>query len=283
MDKNALDKTANAILTAQDALIKFFVEYGFKIFGALVIILAGWMIARWLGNFLRVRLEKVEIEPPIKVLMVRAVKVVVLAFTMLIAVQKLGVDIMPLVAGISVMGVGAGLAMQGVLSNAVAGLTIIFTKPYRVGEYVEIHDVQGEVISIELFTTVLQHSDKSRVVIPNRKIVGEILHNYGDIRQLNLVVGVAYSTDLSQAIAIIRQVLAENARVLKDPTPVVGVNLLADSSINIAIKPWTAVKNFGAAEAEIYQAIVDRFRVQGIEIPFPQREVRVFNQPAQAA
>jgi small conductance mechanosensitive channel len=283
MPTETLDKTAQAILTAQDAIIKFFIEYGFKIFGAAVIIFCGWMLARWLGRFLTSRLDKVEIEPPIKVLMVRAVKFVVIAFTMLIAVQKLGVDIMPLVAGISVMGVGAGLAMQGVLSNGVAGLTIIFTKPYRVGEYVEIHGVEGEVKTIELFSTTLLHFDKSRVVIPNRKVVGEILHNYGVIRQLDLTVGVGYGTDLNQAIALIRRALESNPRVLKEPVAMVGVTTLADSSINISVNPWTKVADFQPAKTELYQAIVDQFRAHQIEIPFPQREIRLLNPPPNLA
>src|ERR1039457_5005198 len=136
-----------------------------------------------------------------------------------------------MIAGISVAGVGVGLALQGVLGNLVAGLTIIFTKPFRVGEWVEIAGVAGQVKTIELFTTTLLHTDMSRVVIPNRKIIGDILHNYGGIRQLDLSVGVAYGTDLNDATAIVRRVLTGNPRVLKEPVPVVGETMLADSSI----------------------------------------------------
>ena len=170
--------------------------------------------------------------------------------------------------------------MQGVLGNLVAGLTIIFTKPFRFGEYIEIAGVQGQVTNIELFSTTLLHADHSKVVIPNRKIVGEILHNYGHIRQLDLSVGVAYGTNINNALIIVRDVLARNARVLKEPAPVVGVTMLADSSINIAIKPWTAVADYGPAQAEIYQDIVEQFRANNIQIPFPQREVRMINNPA---
>ena len=160
-------------------------------------------------------------------------------------------------------------------SNLFAGLTIIFTKPFRFGEYIEIAGVQGQVTNIELFTTTLLHSDQSKIVIPNRKIIGEILHNYGHIRQLDLSVSVAYGTNLTNAINVIRGVLSQNNRVLKEPAPVIGVSLLADSSVNIAIKPWTAVADFGPAQAEIYQAIAEQFRASGITIPFPQREIRM--------
>src|SRR5216117_2052295 len=123
-------------------------------------------------------------------LIVRVVKILVLAFTLLIVLDQLKVQITPLIAGIGIAGVGIGIALQGVLSNVMAGLTIIFTKPYRVGEYIEIAGTYGQVEMIDIFSTKLVHADRSRVVIPNRKIVGEILHNYGTIRQLNLSVGV---------------------------------------------------------------------------------------------
>ena len=194
---------------------------------------------------------------------------------LVVALGTAGMDVTALIAGVGVAGVGIGLAMQGILSNLMAGLTIIFTKPFRFGEYIEIAGVQGQVTSIELFSTTLLHADHSQVIIPNRKIVGEILHNYGHIRQLDLSVGVAYNTNISGALVIVRGVLTRNARVLKEPAPVVGVTMLADSSINIAIKPWTAVGDYGPAQAEIYQAIVEQFRANNIEIPFPQREVRM--------
>jgi small conductance mechanosensitive channel len=110
----------------------------------------------------------------------------------------------------------------------VAGLTIIFTRPFRVGEYIHIAGVEGQVEAISLFSTTLNHTDRSRVVVPNRKIVGEILHNYGKVRQLNIVVGVAYDTDLNQALAVINEVLQANPRVLKEPAPVIQTIMLAD-------------------------------------------------------
>jgi small conductance mechanosensitive channel len=197
-----------------------------------------------------------------------------------LALDKFGVQIAPLIAGIGVAGVGIGLAAQGVLGNVIAGLTIIFTKPFRVGEYIELLGVYGQVQSIELFSTTLTHPDRSRVVIPNRKIVGEILHNYGMIRQLDLNVGVAYSADLNRALAVVHEILNANPRVLKEPKAVVGIEGLADSAITLGVSPWVSVPDYGAVQLEIYQAIVEQFRARGIEIPFPQREVRMLNPKA---
>jgi len=262
---------------AKQTIINFFVAYGIQIVGALIIIACGLLAARWLGNVVQRWLTRKELEPPVRSLIVRVVQLLVLAFTLVMALEKFGVNVAALVAGIGVAGVGIGLAMQGVLGNLVAGLTIIFTKPFRIGDYVELVGVDGQVDTIELFSTTLVHADLSRVVIPNRKIVGEILHNYRTIRQLDLRVGVAYGTDLDRALSIIREVLNRNARVLKNPAPVVGAAALADSSIVIAVKPWVAVADYGPAQAEINQAIFERYRENQIAIALPQREVRFLN------
>jgi small conductance mechanosensitive channel len=261
--------------TIQNTVVSFFIAYGFRLLGAAIILGVGLFIARWVGNLLMAQLSKRDLEPPVRILLVRVVRLLVVALTLVIVVQKLGVEVMPLVAGLGVAGVGVGLAMQGVLSNVVAGLTIIFTKPFRVGEYIEIVGVQGQVSAIELFSTTLVHADLSRVVIPNRKIVGEILHNYAKLRQLDLSVGVSYDCDAGAVLAAVRDLLAANPRVVKDPAPVVGVTLLADSSINLAIKPWVSISDYVPAQAELCQAIADHFRAHRITIPFPRREVRV--------
>ena len=148
------------------------------------------------------------------------------------------------------------------------------------GEYISIAGVEGKVETIHLFSTTLSHTDLSRVVIPNRKIVGEILHNYGQIRQLEVMVGVAYDTELNQALSAIQDVLQANPRVLKDPAPVIQVVLLGDSAVNIGVKPWVKIVDHVAASGEINQAILETFRGRDIVIPFPQRDVRILGNAA---
>lgn len=263
----------------KEKAVDFAIANGPKLLTAIVIVVIGLVAARWVGKVLMGGLNKRDMEPPVKMLITRLVKLLVMVFTLVIALGTAGVDVVALVAGISIAGVGIGLAMQGVLSNVVAGLTIIFTKPFRVGEYVELVGVQGQVHTIELFSTKLVHADMSRVVIPNRKIVGEILHNYGNIRQLDLMVGVAYGSDVPKVLALLREIVSANTKALQTPAPGIGVSSLAESSINIAVKPWVTVADFGPAGAEIYQSIIDTFRAAKIEIPFPQREVRMLNRP----
>ena len=267
---------------AREAAENFLLLYGFQILGAIIILIVGALAAAWAGRISKRWLEEHQLEPPIRTLIVRAVRLLVFTLTIVLALDKFGVPIAPIIAGIGVAGVGLGLAMQGMLGNMVAGLTIIFTKPYRVGEYIELLGVYGQVTEIELLSTKLMHPDRSVVTIPNRKIIGEILHNYGAVRQLGLNVGVAYGADLARALSAIDGILRENPRVLKDPAPVVGISKLGDSSINISIQPWVKVDDYGPAQLEIYQTIVEQFRAKQIDIPFPQTEVRVLGGPATA-
>lgn len=260
-----------------DFLMEYIIRYGFQVLGAAIVFAVGVLVARWVGRLTQQWLDRQDMEPPLRMLLVKAVQIVILLFAVMATLGQLGVQIAPLLAGIGVAGLGLGLALQGVLSNVVAGLSIIFTKPYRVGEHISLLGVQGDVIAIGIFSTTLLHPDHSRVVIPNRKIVGEILHNFGTIRQLHLQVGVTYRTNLSEALALVREILAQNSGVLTDPAPLVGISELGDSAITISIKPWTSVVNFGRVEGELNQTIIERFRAAHIEIPFPQQEVRLLS------
>lgn len=255
-------------------------RFGPKLLVAILIIIAGSMVSKWAAKGLLKGLRKFDLEPPVRELIVRIVRGLVIGLFTIMALQNLGVELLPLIAGLGLAGAGIALAMQGVLANIVAGLTIIFTRPYRVGEHISIVGEEGDVLSITLFSTVLSHADRSRIVIPNRKIVGEILHNYGQIRQLDVIVGVAYETDVNQALATIRDVLAASPSVLMEPTPELGVSMLADSSVNIAIKPWVKVPDYGPATAHINQAVLEAFRIRKIVIPFPQRELRMLSNPS---
>jgi small conductance mechanosensitive channel len=232
------------------------------------------------GRVLKRWLDAQQLEPPVRLLTVRLARFAVMVITLVMVLDKFGVPITTLVTSIGVIGVGLGLALQGVLSNLVAGLTIIFTRPFRVGEYIELGGVRGQVRHIDLFSTSLEHGDFSTVIVPNKNIVGEVVHNFGSIRQLNLSVGIGYSSQVPEVFAVVREILAANPRVLKDPAPAVGISSLSDSAITIAVKPWTSLTDYGAAQAEIYEAIIERFRARRIEIPFPQHEVRLLNDPA---
>lgn len=258
-----------------DLILDLAIRYGFQVLGALVILVVGVTVAWWVGKMVERPLARWQLEPPMRRLMVRVVRVVVLLFALVIALDKFGFQIAPLVAGIGVAGLGIGIALQGVLSNVVAGLTIIFTKPFRVGEHIEVAGEKGDVSAIELFSTTLVHPDRSRIIIPNRKIVGEILHNFGHTRQIHLAVMVPHGSDLAQVLDLVRGVVSANPRVLPEPAAVIGVAQLELAGIRVGVNPWVRVPDVVAAEAEIYRALADRFAASGVAVPVPRQEVRV--------
>jgi small conductance mechanosensitive channel len=261
-------------------MVDLAIRFGPKLLTAIVIVTIGVFVAGWAARTTARGLHRLDLEPPVRQLLTRIARILVLGLFVMMALQNLGVELLPLLAGLGVAGAGIALATQGVLSNAVAGLTIIFTKPYRVGEYIAVVGVEGAVEAITLFSTTLRHTDRSRIVVPNRKVVGEILQNFGRIRQCDIQVGIGYESDLPAALAAIRDLVQANARVLADPKPVIQVVSLAESAVVIAVKPWVAVLDFVAAAGELNLSLVEELRRRNISIPYPQREVRLIENAA---
>jgi small conductance mechanosensitive channel len=269
----SFDQVKNTVL---DLAIRF----GPKLLVAILILGIGVAVSRWVSRWLLKALARIELEPPVRSLLARVGWVLSFALFLIMALENLGVELLPLIAGLGVAGAGIALATQGVLSNVVAGLSIIFTKPFRVGEYISIVGEEGQVQTITMFSTTLTHADRSRIVIPNRKIVGEILHNFGNLRQLQVSVAVAYDTDLNAAMTVIDEVLRANPRVLQDPVPVVQTALLGDWSVSIVVRPWVHVQDFGPASGEVTRAVLEALRKRGVVMPFPQHEVRLIGSAA---
>ena len=270
-----MDEQLDTIAQLKVTIIDLAVRFGPKLLAAILVLVVGVLLSRWLGRWFDRGLARVELEPPVRLLVSRIARVLLLALFVIVALQNLGVELLPLIAGLGVAGAGIALATQGVLGDLVAGVSIIFSKPFRIGDYISIADEEGRVEAIRLFSTVLGHPDRSRIVIPNRKISGEILHNFGQMRQLDVVVGVAYDTDLDGALAALRELLDANPRVIKDPAPVIQTIRLADSSVQISVRPWVPVLDFGAATSDINRSILETFRSRGIVIPYPRHDVQL--------
>jgi len=262
------------------AAVDMGVRFGPKLLVAAIILVVGYFVGRWVGRLLVRMLTRFNFEPPILSLLVRSGEILVMALFTIMALQNLGIELLPLLAGLGVAGAGVALAMQGVLGNIAAGLTIIFTQPFHIGDYISIGNEEGEVLEISLFSTTLGHADRSRVVIPNRKIVGEIVHNCGRIRQLDVTVGISYEADVNLALRTVDEILGMNPRVLQDPAPVIGIVRLADSSVKVSVKPWVNVPDYVPAVGEINRAILETFRSRNLAVPYQQLEVRMLDRQA---
>jgi small conductance mechanosensitive channel len=238
--------------------------YGVRILGAAVIAAVGLVAMRWIGAIVSRAVEERAFDLPVRHLIVGVVRGGIFILTLIAVLDKLGVQIAPLIAGLGVAGLGLGFALQGILGDLVAGLYIATMKPFDVGEYLELLGVQGQVVDIGLLATTLMPPDASQIVIPNKKIIGEILHRYGSARQLTLKVVIATGADLERALVAVREVVGASARVLKEPAPVTSVETVAADTVTIVAKPWLAIADWEAAQAELYPAIVQRLRRDGV-------------------
>ncbi|MGQ0652651.1 MAG: mechanosensitive ion channel family protein [Betaproteobacteria bacterium] len=258
-----------------DQLVDMGFKFGPKVLAAVVILAAGWAAGGWAARGSRRMLGRLHLEPPVRSLIEKAIRVFVLALFAILALQNLGIELLPLIAGLGIAGAGVALALQGVLGNMVAGLTILFTRPFRVGDYISIVKEEGEVLDIKLSSTTLGHADRSQVVIPNRKIVGEILHNYGRIRQVSIEIVVAYHADLPGTLAALEKLVLDNPKVLRDPAPGIGIARLTETGVAIAVKPWSALPDHGAATSDLNRAIVALLNQRSVAMPVALREIRV--------
>ena len=234
-----MDEQFQTLEHAQQTAVGLAIQFGPQLLVALLILAAGFYVGSWIGKLAGAMLARLGLSPSLRRLLVRTVRAMVMGLFIIMALQNLGVKLLPLLAWLGVAGAGIALAMPGVLRNLAAGLTIIFTRPFQ---------------------------------------VGEILHNFGSLRQRNGRVGVAYDTDIKLALAAIRELPAAHPVILQAPEPMIQVWALADSGVEIAIRPWTTVEHDYDTSSAITQAVPETFRARGIHIPFPQREVRLLGQ-----
>jgi small conductance mechanosensitive channel len=207
------------------------------------------------------------------------VKVLILVFVVIMALGKFGISIAPFIAAIGAVAFGASFAIQGPLSNYGAGLVIILTRPFVVGNTINVKGVGGVVEEINLAYTVLTTEDEERITIPNNKIIGEILQNSFENKVVETRVGIAYDNDPQKAIDVIRETLKKFPQITPEPGPQIGIEEFADSAINIGMRYWVPTKQYFqtiyAVNISVYQALVS----SQITIPFPQRDVHMISHP----
>ena len=260
-----------------ELLIDLAVNWSFKLVGALIVLIAGFIVGRWVANLLLRVMEKRDVDVTLRQFIASTVRLIVLIMFGVIALNQLGISITPLIAAIGGLAVGLSLALQGPVSNYGAGLVIILTRMYRVGDTITTQGCSGLVEEISLASTHLRAEDGELIVIPNKHIVGEIHTNSEANRIVEGVIGIAYSADPTRAIAIIEEVLAATDNVDQGVPPEVGITNFGDSSIDIEYRYWTATGSYYNTVHAVNLAIFQAFGEQGIAIPFPQREVRLLN------
>ena len=258
-----------------DTLVEFAVTYSFQIVGALFIFFIGWWIANKIGHMVESLMVNREIDITLSRFSGGASKLVILGIVIIIALGNVGISVTPLIAAVGAIGIGAGLAIQGMLANYAAGFTIIITRPFVVGDTVNVQGVAGVVDQVMLPYTILIDEDNVRIQIPNKLIVGEILHNSAENMLIELDVGVAYSSDVEHVITVIQDAVKSVEGVFNEKAPAIGADNFGDSSVNVGVRVWApAVRHYEIRYA-LNLAIFKALQAHNIEIPFPQREVKM--------
>ena len=196
----------------------------------------------------------------------------------IVCLNMIGISVTPFVAAIGALGLGAGLAVQGLLSNCGAGLNIILTRPFVVGDTIKVQGEQGVVKEIRLAYTQLVNEDGVDILVPNRHIVGEILHNSREYSLLELSVGVAYSSDLDNVLKVLKEALHDHEAIAKDPAFQIGIGEFADSAVNIDMRFWVLTDKFFESKFQLNKIVWDTLHEHNVDIPFPQREVNLIQQ-----
>lgn len=252
---------------------------GLNIIGALIILFFGWTIAKWTSNRAYSLSEKTgKIDETISRFIRQFVRLAIMVVTVLAVLNRFGVETTSIIAVLGAATLAVGLALQGTLSNVAAGVMLLIFRPFKVDDAVTVAGISGSVIEIGIFTTLMKTFDGVHMIVPNGKIWGTEVTNFSKnpSRRHNLVFGIGYGDDMTKAIKIITEILENDPRVLKDPAPLVAVSELGDSSVDILARPWTNTADFWAFNWDIRKKVKEEFDANGISIPFPQRDVHLY-------
>jgi small conductance mechanosensitive channel len=272
-----MDQELETLQRLVDALIEFGVAYGFQLLGAVIILIAGAMVARWVARLVLRLGERRNFGITLAKFFANVARVVVMVFVIIIALSKFGITISPLVAALSAVAFGSSLALAGPLSNYGAGLAIILGRPFVVGNTITALGLSGVVEEVRLAATYLRTEDGETVIIPNKEIVGQVLVNSYANRVVEMQVGISYQDDPDHAEQIIAAALAGVAEVVGEPAPQIGIQAFGDSAIVIAVRYWVPTERYFQVQFQANKAIWAAIRAAGIRIPLPQQELRILD------
>jgi len=261
-------------------LVEIVSTYGLRIIAAIVILILGRIVAGMVAKGTRKAMVRSNVDETLIGFLSGLARAAILAFTLIAVLSKLGVQTTSFVAVLGAAGLAVGLALQGSLGNFASGVLLLIFRPFKKGEYVEAAGTAGVIQEIGIFVTTLFTPDNKKVIIPNSQITGGVITNYSanDTRRVDLMAGIGYSDDIPKAKAVLKRILAEHELVLDDPAPIVELASLGDSSVNIHVRPWVKAPDYWRVHFDVTEAIKMEFDREGISIPFPQRDVHLFEE-----
>jgi len=261
-----------------DKIYQLLMVYGIKVLAAIAIFVIGRWVAKGVRKLVERVMSKSKVDSTLISFTANLAYIALLAFIAIAALGQLGIQTTSFIAILGAAGLAVGLALQGSLSNFAAGFLLIIFRPFKVGDYIEGGGVTGVVEAIQIFTTQLKTPDNKTVIVPNAKMTDDNIVNWTvkGTRRLDMVMGIGYEDDIDKARQIMADIIAADGRVLKDPAPQIAVSELGDSSVNFVVRPWAKVEDYWGLYFDLTEKIKKAFDANGISIPFPQRDVHLY-------
>jgi small conductance mechanosensitive channel len=261
-----------------DTAVSLVSTWGLKVIGAIAVLIIGRWIAGYVRSGVKKSLEKAKVDASLIPFVSSLVYYLVITVVVIAMLNLFGIETTSLIAIVGAAGLAVGLAMQGTLSNFAAGVMLLLFRPFRIGDYVEIGGTAGSVAEIGIFSSTLNTPDNVRITVPNASVYGQTIKNYSanENRRIDLVMGISYGDDIGTALETIRNVLGADSRVLKEPAPTIAVAELADSSVNLVVRPWCKGTDYWPLRFDLVRACKEQLEAGGCNIPFPQRDVHLF-------
>lgn len=268
---------ADIVIKYWDYFTNVFMEYSPRLISATILLVIGWWAIKLIKKVIMRVMAKREMEPTLSKFLADILIWTLKILLFVTVISRLGVENSSFVAIIGAAGLAIGLSLQGSLSNFAGGVLIIMFKPFKVGDFIEAQGVSGTVKQIQIFVTQLATVDNQIIFVPNGILSNGTIINYtyATTRRADLTIAISYSSDIKKAKDVIVEILNNHKMILKDPEPMVLVKDLAESSINLAVRPWSAIDDFFVMRSDVLEQIRNAFNKEGIEIPFPQRELHV--------
>ena len=254
--------------------------WAIKIVFALAIFIVGRMLAKSITSLVRKVMQKSNMDEALVKFLGGIIYTVLLVAVILAAIDTLGVNVTSLLAILGAAGLAVGLALKDSLSNFAAGVMIMIFRPFKIGDFVTTGGVSGVVDEIGLFCVLMHTGDNQRIIIPNSAVYGNTITNTSALptRRIDLVIGISYDDNIGTAKQIIEGIIGADERILADPAPVIAVSELADSSVNLVVRPWVSTADYWAVRFHLLETIKVKLEEGGISIPFPQRDVHIYNE-----
>ncbi|WP_159817671.1 mechanosensitive ion channel family protein [Colwellia sp. 20A7] len=272
---NLLKDEINQVANIYNIIIEFFTNYSFQLIGALIVFIIGYILAGKISKWVLKLCLKNKLDITLSQFLSNTSKMVIVVMITIVALSKLGISVTPFIAAIGAISLGAGLALQGLLANYAAGFNIIIIRPFVVGDTITVHGVTGVVEEVLLAYTVLKNEDDVTITVPNKHIVGEILHNSKNDSLLELKVGISYDHNPLEVAELLKKTIM-SLDIIGDSNKLqVGIDEFSDSAITLGIRLWTPTINLYDSKYKAYASIYSALDDANINIPFPQRDVHI--------